>query len=314
VLTALAPVLPELWGGSADLAESNNTTMEGEPSFIPAEHQTKMWPGGPYGRTLHFGIREHAMGAIVNGITVHGGTRVYGGTFLVFSDYMRPPVRLAALMHLPSIFVWTHDSIGLGGDGPTHQPIEHLAALRAIPGLDVVRPADANETAACWRVILEQTDRPAGIALSRQNLPVLDPTKVADAGKGAYVLEEAGTGRADVIIMATGSEVALALQARQTLEAEGTATRVVSMPCLEWFEAQPASYRQQILPPEVKARVSVEAAVKQGWREYVGEAGEMVSIEHFGASAEGDVLFEQFGFTPDRVVAAAHSALQHARA
>jgi transketolase len=314
VLTALAPVLPELWGGSADLAESNNTTMEGEPSFIPAEHQTKMWPGGPYGRTLHFGIREHAMGAIVNGITVHGGTRVYGGTFLVFSDYMRPPVRLAALMHLPSIFVWTHDSIGLGGDGPTHQPIEHLAALRAIPGLDVVRPADANETAACWRAVLEQTDRPAGIALSRQNLPVLDPTKVADAGKGAYVLEEAGTGRADVIIMATGSEVALALQARQTLEAEGTPTRVVSMPCLEWFEAQPASYRQQILPPEVKARVSVEAAVKQGWREYVGEAGEMVSIEHFGASAEGEVVFEQFGFTPDRVVAAAHSALQHARA
>jgi transketolase len=314
VLTALAPVLPELWGGSADLAESNNTTMEGEPSFIPAEHQTKMWPGGPYGRTLHFGIREHAMGAIINGITVHGGTRVYGGTFLVFSDYMRPPVRLAALMQLPSIFVWTHDSIGLGGDGPTHQPIEQLAALRAIPGLDVVRPADANETAACWRAILEQTDRPAGLALSRQNLPVLDPTKVADAGKGAYVLEEAGTGRADVIIMATGSEVGLALQAREVLEAEGTATRVVSMPCLEWFEAQPASYRQQILPPEVKARVSVEAGVKQGWREYVGEAGEMVSIEHFGASAEGEVVFEQFGFTPDRVVAAAHSALQHARA
>ncbi len=314
VLTALAPVLPELWGGSADLAESNNTTMEGEPSFVPAEHQTKMWPGGPYGRTLHFGIREHAMGAIINGITVHGGTRVYGGTFLVFSDYMRPPVRLAALMQLPSIFVWTHDSIGLGGDGPTHQPIEHLAALRAIPGLDMVRPADANETAACWRAVLEKTDGPAGIALSRQNLPVLDPAKVADAGKGAYVLEEAGSGRADVIIMATGSEVSLALQARDILEAEGTATRVVSMPCLEWFEAQPASYRQQILPPEVKARVSVEAGVKQGWREYIGEAGESVSIEHFGASAEGDVLFEQFGFTPDRVVAAAHSALEHARA
>jgi transketolase len=314
VLTALAPVLPELWGGSADLAESNNTTMEGEPSFVPAEHQTKMWPGGPYGRTLHFGIREHAMGAIINGITVHGGTRVYGGTFLVFSDYMRPPVRLAALMKLPSIFVWTHDSIGLGGDGPTHQPIEHLAALRAIPGLDMVRPADANETAACWRAVLEKTDGPAGIALSRQNLPVLDPAKVADAGKGAYVLEEAGSGRADVIIMATGSEVSLALQARDILEAEGTATRVVSMPCLEWFEAQPASYRQQILPPEVKARVSVEAGVKQGWREYIGEAGECVSIEHFGASAEGDVLFEQFGFTPDRVVAAAHSALEHARA
>ncbi len=314
VLGALADALPELWGGSADLAESNNTTMEGQPSFIPAEHQTKMWPGGPYGRTLHFGIREHAMGAILNGINLHGGTRAYGGTFLVFSDYMRPPVRLAALMHLPSIFVWTHDSIGLGGDGPTHQPIEHLAALRAIPGLDVVRPADPNETAVCWRVILEKTDGPAGIALSRQNLPVLDPVKVADAGKGGYVLEEASTGRAQVIIIATGSEVGLALKARTALEAEGTPTRVVSMPCVEWFEAQPASYRQEILPPEIKARVSVEAAVKQGWREWVGEAGEIVSIEHYGASAEGDVLFEQFGFTPDRVVAAAHSALQHAGA
>jgi transketolase len=312
VLTKLAPVLPELWGGSADLAESNNTTMEGEPSFVPSEHQTKMWPGGPYGRTLHFGIREHAMGAILNGINVHGGTRAYGGTFLVFSDYMRPPVRLAALMKLPSIFVWTHDSIGLGGDGPTHQPIEHLAALRAIPGLDVVRPADANETVVCWRVILEKTDGPVGVALSRQNLPVLDPVKVADAGKGGYILEEASTGRAKVIIIATGSEVSLALKAREALEAEGTPTRVVSMPCVEWFDAQPASYRQEILPPEIKARVSVEAAVKQGWRELVGEAGEIVSIEHFGASAEGDVLFEQFGFTPDRVVAAAHSALQHA--
>jgi transketolase len=312
VLTKLAPVLPELWGGSADLAESNNTTMEGEPSFVPAEHQTKMWSGGPYGRTLHFGIREHAMGAILNGINVHGGTRAYGGTFLVFSDYMRPPVRLAALMKVPSIFVWTHDSIGLGGDGPTHQPIEHLAALRAIPGLDVVRPADANETAVCWRRILEQTDRPAGIALSRQNLPVLDPVKVEDAGKGAYILEEASSGRAKVIIIATGSEVSLALKAREALEAEGTPTRVVSMPCVEWFEAQPGSYRQEILPPEIKARVSVEAAVRQGWREWVGEMGEMVSIEHFGASAEGDVLFEQFGFTPDRVVAAAHAALERA--
>ena len=314
VLTKLAPVLPELWGGSADLAESNNTTMEGEPSFVPAEHQTKMWPGGPYGRTLHFGIREHAMGAILNGINLHGGTRAYGGTFLVFSDYMRPPVRLAALMKLPSIFVWTHDSIGLGGDGPTHQPIEHLAALRAIPGLDVVRPADANETAVCWRRILEQTDRPAGIALTRQNLEVLDPVKVEDAGKGGYILEEASSGRAKVIIIATGSEVGLALKARTALEAEGTPTRVVSMPCVEWFEAQPDSYRQEILPPEIKARVSVEAAVKQGWREWVGEMGEIVSIDHFGASAEGDVLFEQFGFTPDRVVAAAHSALQHAGA
>jgi transketolase len=251
------------------------------------------------------------MGAIINGITVHGGTRVYGGTFLVFSDYMRPPVRLAALMDLPSIFVWTHDSIGLGGDGPTHQPIEHLAALRAIPGLDVVRPADANETAVCWRTVLEKTDGPAGFALSRQNLPVLDPEKTADAGRGAYVLEEAGSGAPKVIIIATGSEVSVALKARERLEAEGTPTRVVSMPCQEWFEAQPASYRQEVLPPAVKARVSVEAAVKQGWREYVGDAGAILSIEHFGASADGDVLFEQFGFTPDRVVAAAHSALQH---
>jgi transketolase len=312
VLGKLAPVLPELWGGSADLAESNNTTMEGEPSFIPAEHQTKMWPGGPYGRTLHFGIREHAMGAIINGITLHGGTRVYGGTFLVFSDYMRPPVRLAALMELPSIFVWTHDSIGLGGDGPTHQPVEHLAALRAIPGLDVVRPADANETVVCWRRILEKTNGPAGIALSRQNLPVLDPVKVEDAGRGAYILEEASSGRAEVIIMATGSEVSLALKAREQLESEGTPTRVVSMPCIEWFEDQPMSYRDEVLPPEIKARVSVEAAVKLGWREWVGDAGEIISLEHFGASAEGNVLFEQFGFTPDRVVAAAHTALNRA--
>jgi transketolase len=312
VLTALADVLPELWGGSADLAESNNTTMEGEPSFIPADRQTKVWTGGPYGRTLHFGIREHAMGSIMNGITLHGGTRVYGGTFLVFSDYMRPPVRLAALMQIPTIYVWTHDSIGLGGDGPTHQPIEHLAALRAIPGLDVVRPADANETAAAWRATLEHTDRPIALALSRQNLPVIDAAKVADVSKGAYVLEEASAGLPDVIIVATGSEVALALAARAVLEDEGRATRVVSMPCQEWFNAQPASYRQQILPGEVKARVSVEAGIKQGWREIVGDAGEIVSIEHFGASAEGSVLFEQFGFTTDHVVAAAHSALERA--
>ncbi|MDT4916269.1 MAG: transketolase, partial [Pseudonocardiales bacterium] len=274
VLGALAPVLPELWGGSADLAESNNTTMEGEPSFIPAAHQTKEWPGGPYGRTLHFGIREHAMGAIINGITVHGGTRVYGGTFLVFSDYMRPPVRLAALMRIPSTFVWTHDSIGLGGDGPTHQPIEHLAALRAIPGLDVVRPADANETAVCWRAILEKTDGPAGLALSRQNLPVLDPVKVQDAVKGGYILEEGSAGLPEVILVATGSEVSLALQARETLEADGTSVRVVSMPCVEWFAAQTEAYRQQVLPPEIKARVSIEAAVPQGWREIVGDSGE----------------------------------------
>ena len=314
VLSALADVLPELWGGSADLAESNLTTMDGQPSFIPAVHQTKEWAGGPYGRTLHFGIREHAMGAILNGITLHGGTRVYGGTFLVFSDYMRPPVRLAALMKLPTIYVWTHDSIGLGGDGPTHQPIEHLAALRAIPGLDVVRPADANETAACWRATLEKTDGPVGFALSRQNLRVLDPERTVHADKGAYVLEEASSGRAEVILIATGSEVELALKAREVLEAEGTPTRVVSMPCQEWFQAQPRSYQQEILPPEIKARVSVEAAVKQGWREYIGDAGEAVSIEHFGASADGPVVMEQFGFTTDHVVAAAHSALQHAGA
>jgi transketolase len=312
LLTALAGVLPELWGGSADLAESNNTTMEGEPSFVPAEHQTKVWNGGPYGRTLHFGIREHAMGSILNGITVHGGTRVYGGTFLVFSDYMRPPVRLAALMQLPTIYVWTHDSIGLGGDGPTHQPIEHLAALRAIPGLDIVRPADANETAVVWRATLEHTDRPIGLALSRQNLPVLDPAKVVDAAKGGYVLEEASSGLPEIIIVATGSEVSLALTARERLEAEGTPTRVVSMPSIEWFRAQPPAYQQSVLPPQIKARVSVEAGVAQGWREVVGDSGEIVSIEHFGASAEGSVLFEQFGFTPDRVVAAAHAAYERA--
>jgi transketolase len=308
VLTALADVLPELWGGSADLAESNNTTMEGQPSFIPAEHQTKTWSGGPYGRTLHFGIREHAMGAIINGIVLHGGTRPYGGTFLVFSDYMRPPVRLSALMGIRSIFVWTHDSIGLGGDGPTHQPIEQLAALRAIPGLDVVRPADANETAVCWRTTLEKNDGPVGFALSRQNLPVLDPEKVVDAAKGGYVLEEGTSGLPQVILVATGSEVSLALAAREQLEAAGTSTRVVSMPCVEWFHAQPQSYQDTVLPPDIKARVSIEAAVPMGWRDVLGDC-ESVAINHFGASAEGNVLFEQFGFTPDRVVAAAHAAM-----
>ena len=309
VLSALAGVLPELWGGSADLAESNLTTMEGEPSFIPAEHQTKMWPGGPYGRTLHFGIREHAMGSVLNGITLHGATRVYGGTFLVFSDYMRPPVRLAALMRIPTIYVWTHDSIGLGGDGPTHQPIEHLAALRAIPGLDMVRPADANETAVCWRATLEHTDRPIGLALSRQNLPVLDPARTVGAARGGYVLEEASTLRPELIIIATGSEVSVAVAARQRLEADGIPTRVVSMPCQEWFAAQPQPYRDEVLLPDVKARVSVEAGIRQGWREFVGDAGEIVSIEHYGASADGAVLFEEFGFTPDAVVTAARETL-----
>jgi len=313
VLTAIAPVLPELWGGSADLAESNNTTPEGEPSFLPEDRQSKAFPGGPYGRVLHFGIREHAMGSVMNGIALHGGTRVYGGTFLVFSDYMRPAVRLAALMQLPVTYVWTHDSIGLGEDGPTHQPIEHLAALRAIPGLDVVRPADANETVVAWRTILEHTDRPAGLALSRQDLPTFDRSVMGSAegtARGGYVLADATGGQPEVVIVATGSEVQLAVAARETLEEEGHPTRVVSMPCVEWFHAQDRAYQQQVLPPGVKARVSVEAAVAQGWREIVGDSGEMVSIEHFGSSAAHSVLFEQFGFTRDRVVAAAHATLE----
>jgi transketolase len=311
VIQALAAKLPELWGGSADLAESNLTDIEHGGSFLPTAHG-----GDPYGRVLHFGIREHAMGAIMNGITLHGATRVFGGTFLVFSDYMRPAVRLAALMKLPVTYVWTHDSIGLGEDGPTHQPIEHLAALRAIPGLDVVRPADANETTIAWRTIIEHTDRPAALCLSRQNLPVFDRSSLASAegaAKGAYVLAEAGTGAPEVIVIATGSEVQIALAAREMLEAEGTPTRVVSMPCREWFLAQTDAYRQEVLPPNVKARVSVEAAVAMGWREFVGDHGEMLSIEHYGASAAYQVLYEQFGLTADRVVAAAHASLSRVR-
>jgi transketolase len=307
VLNALAQKLPELWGGSADLAESNLTDIDGGGSFLPVAHG-----GDPYGRILHFGIREHAMGAIMNGITLHGPTRVFGGTFLVFSDYMRGAVRLAALMKIPVTYVWTHDSIGLGEDGPTHQPIEHLAALRAIPGLDVVRPADANETVVAWRTIIENTDRPAGLCLSRQTLPTVDRTVLASAdgvARGAYVLAEAGTGTPHVILIGTGSEVQIALAARDVLEASGTPTRVVSMPCREWFLEQPAAYRQEVLPPNVKARVSVEAAVAMGWHEFVGDHGECVSIEHFGASAAYTVVYEQFGLTADRVVAAAHASL-----
>ena len=313
VLEKIAPVLPELWGGSADLAESNNTTPKGEPSFLPEDRQSKEFTGGPYGRVLHFGIREHAMGSIMNGIALHGGTRVYGGTFLVFSDYMRPAVRLAALMKLPVTYVWTHDSIGLGEDGPTHQPVEHLASLRAIPGLDVVRPADANETVIAWRTVLEKTDRPAGLILSRQNLPVWDRTECASAegtAKGGYVLLDASDGQPQVVLIATGSEVQLAVAAREHLEAEGTPTRVVSMPCVEWFNEQDRSYQLQVIPSSVRARVSVEAGIGLGWREIVGESGEIVSLEHFGASAAHTVLFEQFGFTPDRVVAAAHASLE----
>jgi len=313
-------VLPELWGGSADLAESNNTTLEGEPSFLPAQYRTQMWgQGDPYGRTLHFGIREHAMGSIMNGIALHGGTRVYGGTFLVFSDYMRPAVRMASIMRLPVTYVWTHDSIGLGEDGPTHQPVEHLAALRAIPNLDVVRPADANETAVAWRTILEHTDRPAGLCLSRQNLPTFDRSPEGGFGsaegvaRGAYVLApahtEAGGGQPQVILVATGSEVQIAVAAREQLQAAGIATRVVSMPCREWFDAQDDAYRAQVLPPAVRARVSVEAAVGQGWREIVGDAGRIVSLEHFGASAAYQKLYQEFGFTADAVTAAAKDSL-----
>ncbi|MGH3740101.1 MAG: transketolase [Micromonosporaceae bacterium] len=314
VLNALAGVLPELWGGSADLAGSNNTTMAGEPSFLPAEHSTKMFPGDPYGRTLHFGVREHAMGAICNGIALHGGTRPYGGTFLVFSDYMRPAVRLAALMKLPVVYVWTHDSIGLGEDGPTHQPVEHLAALRAIPGLDVVRPADANETAVAWRQALEHTDRPTALCLTRQNLPVLDPEAVRDAARGGYVLSD-GTdpsGNPDVILIATGSEVQLASTAAEQLRGEGVSARVVSMPCREWFDAQDTGYRESVLPPAVRARVSVEAGIAMPWRDLLGEAGEAVSLEHFGASAPYAVLFEQFGVTADAVAQAARRSIAKA--
>ncbi|WP_435832305.1 transketolase [Nonomuraea rubra] len=309
VLNALAPVLPELWGGSADLAESNLTTMKGEPSFIPEEFQTKDFKGNRYGRTLHFGIREHAMGAILNGIALHGGTRPYGGTFLVFSDYMRPAVRLAALMKLPVTYVWTHDSIGLGEDGPTHQPIEHLWALRAIPGLDVVRPADANETAYAWKAVLEHTDRPAALALTRQNLPVVAGTSAEGVARGGYVLREASDGQPRVIVIATGSEVEIALNGRELLESQGIPTRVVSMPCVEWFNGQDIAYKQTVLPSSIRARVAVEAGIALGWHEFVGECGEVVSLEHFGASAPYKTLYEQFGLTADRVAAAARASL-----
>jgi transketolase len=317
VLNALAPVLPELWGGSADLAGSNDTTMVGEPSFIPAIHQTAIFPGNPYGRTMHFGIREFGMGGILNGITLHGLTRPYGGTFLVFSDYMRPAVRLAALMELPVTFVWTHDSIGLGEDGPTHQPVEHLWALRAIPGLDVVRPADANETVVAWRTILEHSDRPAGLCLTRQKLPVIDRDTTANrdgTARGGYVLAEAPGGDPEVILIGTGSEVQIALAAREALWQEKIAARVVSMPCLEWFAEQDQAYRDQVLPPEIRARVSVEAGVGLGWRSIVGDAGEMISLEHYGASAAYEKLYAEFGITPERVVQAARLSLNRAGA
>ncbi|MGH3403509.1 MAG: transketolase [Streptosporangiaceae bacterium] len=315
VLNALAPVLPELWGGSADLAGSNDTTMNGEPSFIPADHQTKMFPGNPFGRTLHFGIREHTMGAILNGIALHGLTRPYGGTFLVFSDYMRGAVRLSALMKQPVTYVWTHDSIGLGEDGPTHQPVEHLWALRAIPGLDVVRPADASETAVAWKTILEHADRPAGLCLTRQAVPVFDRSVLGPAehaARGGYVLAEADGGDPRVILIGTGSEVQLALAARDLLQADGVATRVVSMPCVEWFGEQDAAYRDAVLPPAVRARVSVEAGLALGWRQFVGDLGESISLEHFGASADYRKLYEEFGITAEAVAQAARASLARA--
>jgi transketolase len=319
VLNALGPVIPELWGGSADLAESNNTTIEGAQSFVPAEHSTHEWTGNKYGRVLHFGIREHAMGSILNGIVLHGNTRPFGGTFLIFSDYMRPAVRLAALMKAPAIYVWTHDSVALGEDGPTHQPIEQLAALRAIPGLDIVRPGDANETAWAWKTILERRNGPAGIALTRQNIPVFERgDDVADGdtfasakhvAKGAYVLAEAPGGTPDVIFIATGSEVQIAVDAREQLKAEGINARVVSAPCLEWFEEQSAEYRESVLPKAVKARVSIEAGRDLTWRSYVGDAGRSVSIEHFGASADYKTLFREFGMTTEHAISAAKDSI-----
>jgi transketolase len=309
VINALAKKLPEMWGGSADLAESNNTTIEGGGSFLPSSSAMK--GANPYGRIIHFGIREHAMGSILNGIALSGLTKSFGGTFAVFSDYMRPAVRLAALMKLPSIFVWTHDSIGLGEDGPTHQPIEHFAALRAIPDFDVIRPADANEVAAAWKIIIKGR-KASGILLSRQNLPVFDRTKFGSAdgvARGAYILKEASKSP-QLILMATGSEVSLAVESAQALEESGIATRVVSIPCFEWFNQQSQTYKDEVLPPSVKARVSIEAGISQGWREYVGDSGACLSLEHYGASAGANVLFKEFGFTVDNVVATAKKVLK----
>ena len=316
VIQAIAAALPEFWGGSADLAESNNTTIESAASFIPEERATKMWKADPYaGRVLHFGIREHGMGAIMNGIAAHGDTRVFGGTFLTFSDYMRGAVRLASLMRLPVTYVWTHDSIGLGEDGPTHQPVEHLAALRAIPGLDVVRPADANETAACWKAVIENHDRPAGIILTRQNVPTYPRGEDGYAGlddvrKGGYVLLDAEDGTPDVVLVGTGSEVQLAVEARKILAEKGVQARVVSMPCREWFDEQEPAYRETVIPPTLKARVAVEAGIAMGWREVVGDHGRIVSIEHYGASADYQRLYREFGLTAEAVAAAAEDSIR----
>lgn len=318
VINAIAGVLPELWGGSADLAGSNNTTIEGAPSFIPATKQTDSWKGDPFGRVLHFGIREHAAASIVNGIALASPTRPYSGTFLIFSDYQRPAIRLSALMGVPSIYVWTHDSIGLGEDGPTHQPVEQLASLRAVPNLDVVRPADANEVAWAWKTILENTSNPAGLVLSRQNLPVYDRSQpgfgaASGVARGGYVLVDAlRDGQVvdpDVVVLGTGSEVQLAVDAREALAAEGVAARVVSLPSLEWFNRQDRAYRESVLPSSVTARVSVEAGVAQGWRELVGDHGRIVSLDHFGASADYQRLYAEFGITAEAVAQAARDSI-----
>lgn len=317
VLNAIAEAIPELWGGSADLAGSNNTYMKGQPSFLPEGASSDAFQGNEFGRNMHFGVREFAMGAIMNGIAADGLTRPYGGTFFVFSDFMRGAVRLAALMDLPVTYVWTHDSIGVGEDGPTHQPIEHLASYRAIPNLAVIRPGDATETAAAWRAVLEQR-HPAALVLSRQNLPNPargEGTELATADglvHGAYVLADT-EGTPDVIIMASGSEVSVALEAREALAGEGVKARVVSVPCLDWFEQQDAEYREEVLPSAVKARVSVEAGIALPWYRYLGDAGRAVSIEHFGASAPGDFLFKEYGIDADHVVAAAKESITAAR-
>ena len=300
-VNAIAASLPEFWGGSADLAESNNTTIEGGRSFLPTT--TSFPDADPYGRVIHFGIREHAMGSILNGITLHGLSRAFGGTFAVFSDYMRPSVRLAALMNIPTTFIWTHDSIGLGEDGPTHQPVEHLASLRAIPGLSVIRPADANEVSQAWKSILLRRE-PAGLLLSRQNLPVFARTSENSAAlvdKGAYTLIRSPK-TAEVVLIATGSEVSVAVASAEILNAQGISTSVVSAPCLEWFAQQSQQYKDQVIPASA-LRVSIEAGISMGWRDYVGDSGVIISLDHYGASASAGELFKEFGFSADNVVA-----------
>ncbi|OZD59035.1 transketolase [Rhodococcus sp. 06-1460-1B] len=315
VLNAVGPVLPELWGGSADLAGSNNTTIKGAKSFGPTSISTDDWDAEPYGRTLHFGIREHAMGAILSGIVMHGPTRAYGGTFMQFSDYMRPSVRLASLMDIDPIYVWTHDSIGLGEDGPTHQPVEHLAALRAIPNLSVVRPGDANETAYAWQSVLARSSSsgPVGLALTRQGIPILEGTSFEGVSKGGYILSESSKAAPDVVLIGTGSELQYAVEAQKLLEAQGIAARVVSMPCVEWFESQDQNYRDQVIPPTVKARVSIEAGIAMPWWKIVGGFGEIISLEHYGESADAATLFREFGFTADAVVAAAQRSITNVK-